>query len=260
MQSNSVSKHTNVPEPPGIIRTGTAGWSIPRFCVDSFPAGASLLARYSSVFNCVEINSSFYRPHRRSTYERWAATTPEGFLFSVKMPKEITHVLKLRAASEPLARFAEEVGGLGQKLGPILVQVPPSVPFDSEISNDFFALLRTQFSGAVVCEPRHPSWFEPTGLEVMRAYAIDPVLADPSPCPAAGIFSAKLISLYYRLHGSPRMYYSRYPETTLSELTASLADGNAWCIFDNTAAGAAIVDALRLKELLGDHHQQNDLR
>lgn len=231
---------------------GTAGWSIPRAYADRFGPAESGLQRYAQRFDCVEINSSFHRPHRRTTYERWAAATPERFRFSVKLPKEITHVLKLRDAGPPLERFLEEAGGLGDKLSTLLIQLPPSLAFEPVIARDFFRLLRGTFGGAVVCEARHPSWFAPEAGVLMDDCAIGRVLADPPPCTEAGPFDPSRPSPYYRLHGSPRIYYSDYPGALLETLAATLASSpGSWCMFDNTASGAAMGNALRLSALLG---------
>ena len=119
-------------------RHGRPGRSRARVA-DAFPSGDSVLARYARVFDCVEINSSFYRPHRRSTYERWAATVPNGFRFAVKVPKAITHEKRLVEAQPELERFLGEAGGLGETLGSLLVQMPPSLAFDA-------AELRSVFS------------------------------------------------------------------------------------------------------------------
>ena len=91
-------------------------------------------------FNAVEINSSFYKPHRRQTYERWAASAPPDFAFSVKIPKAITHELRLAAAAMPLFdAFLEQAQGLGTKLRCLLVQLPPSLAFDSRLAGRFGA-------------------------------------------------------------------------------------------------------------------------
>jgi uncharacterized protein YecE (DUF72 family) len=115
----------------------------------------------------VEINSSFYRPHAFTVYARWAASTLPAFLFSVKAPRAITHENGLRRARRPLERFLGEVAGLGSKLGALLVQLPPSLAFDPRVARRFFELLRERHTGAVVCEPRHPSWFEPTATRLL---------------------------------------------------------------------------------------------
>src|SRR6185312_17112458 len=98
------------------------------------------------------INSSFYRPHRPATYARWAASVPAGFRFAVKVPKEITHTRRLVATAEPLRRFLAEASALGDKIGPLLVQLPPSLAYDSDVAAGFFDALRERFEGSVVCE------------------------------------------------------------------------------------------------------------
>src|ERR671910_1309915 len=147
------------PRPSSPARIGTAGWSIPKEHAAPFPATGSHLERYAKVLNAVEINSSFYRPHRTTTYERWAASVPESFRFAVKVPKAITHELRLKDADDLLDRFLSEVSGLGPKLGPLLVQLPPSLRFEDGVADIFLSELRSHVKGPIVCEPRHASWF-----------------------------------------------------------------------------------------------------
>src|SRR3984885_16225927 len=136
------------------MRIGCAGCNVPKQHMPVFSAAGSHLHRYARQFNAVEINSSFYRPHRRATYERWAATVPDDFAFAVKLPKQITHELRLAAAETALDIFLYQARGLGAKLGPLLVQLPPSLAFDSDVAHAFFAALRARHAGNVVCEPR----------------------------------------------------------------------------------------------------------
>src|SRR5215217_2835510 len=126
------------------IRTGTAAWSIPREHAAPFPVTGSHLERYGAVFNAVEINSSFYRPHRTATYERWAASVPEDFRFAVKVPKAITHERRLTDVDDLLDRFLSEAGGLGTKLGPLLVQLPPSLSFKPGVADRFLNQIRSR--------------------------------------------------------------------------------------------------------------------
>src|SRR5689334_3087872 len=121
-----------------MIRIGTAGWSVPTRYRANFPASGSQLEKYATQLTAAEINSSFYRPHRRTTYERWAASVPDNFRFAVKIPKAITHERRLRDAGELLNRFLSEVAGLGPKLGPLLVQLPPSLAYVDGVSDAFF--------------------------------------------------------------------------------------------------------------------------
>ena len=121
---------------------GTAAWSLPREVAAEFPGDGQQLERYARQFACAEINSSFYKPHRTETYARWAGMTPPHFRFAVKLPRAITHDGRLRAARKPLRAFLAEAAGLGDRLGVLLVQLPPSLPFESRVARTFFALLR----------------------------------------------------------------------------------------------------------------------
>jgi uncharacterized protein YecE (DUF72 family) len=238
-----------------MIHIGIAGWSIRRERSDLFGAGESHLARYATRFNAVEINSSFYRPHRPATYAKWAASAPRDFRFAVKMPRSITHEKRLRDAGVELARFAGEAGALGEKLGPVLIQLPPSLAFDAKIARAFFAGCRDDFAGLLACEPRHASWFADGAERMLEEFRIARVAADPARVvPEAAAPGGWRGFAYWRLHGSPRMYYSAYEPAFLESLARDLKrrKSDAWCIFDNTALGAATDDALQTARLLGD--------
>ncbi len=234
-------------------RIGCAGWSLPRAEWPHFPADGTHLMRYAAVFNAVEINSSFYRPHQPQTYVRWAQSVPADFRFSVKLPRTITHERRLRQPDEPLFRFLGEVAGLGEKLGCILIQLPPSLAFDMETAAAFLDLLRHRHAGALALEPRHASWFTSAADALLKEHRIARVLADPV-LHAGGEVPGGWDGLQYvRLHGSPRVYYSAYALELLQALSVRLrlAQGvETWCIFDNTAAGAAVADARELQALL----------
>jgi uncharacterized protein YecE (DUF72 family) len=140
---------------------GTAGWSIPAPHSPSFAAVGSHLARYATVMNAVEINSSFHRPHMPKTYERWRAVVGPDFRFSVKLPKTITHELRLKRCKDLSSRFFDESAGLGRSLKVVLVQLPPSLVYDSRTASRFFRALRNYTSATIACEPRHVTWFTP---------------------------------------------------------------------------------------------------
>ncbi|HET7456284.1 MAG TPA: DUF72 domain-containing protein [Gemmatimonadaceae bacterium] len=234
---------------------GTAGWSLPRAYADAFPGEGSLLERYARVFPAAEINSSFYRPHQPKTYARWAASVLEGFRFAVKVPKEATHTRKLAGAGPVLDRFLGEATALGDALGPLLVQLPPSLALDRRVAGTFFRVLRKRFDGAVACEPRHATWFTPAADALLRDHRVARVAADPVRAPGADTPAGDPSLVYYRLHGSPRIYYSPYPDDYLravaGALRAAVARGaDAWCIFDNTTLGHATGDALKVVGLL----------
>jgi uncharacterized protein YecE (DUF72 family) len=241
---------------PPPIAIGTAGWSLPKAYASQFPEVGSHLERYGQRFFGVEINTSFYRPHRVSTYEKWAAAVPDGFRFAVKVPRTITHERRLTDVDELLARFLAEVAGLGPKLGPLLIQLPPSLAFDRASAAPFLAAFRRSFAGDIVCEPRHATWFARTIDELLCELTIARVAADPAPVPGADRPGGWPDLAYYRLHGSPRMYRSAYEPTVLTRVAERLHQqkargGRAWCIFDNTAEFAAVGNALDTLSFVG---------
>ena len=234
-----------------MIRIGCAGWPLPRDVRDAFGEGVSNLARFATRFGAVEINSSFYRPHKRKVWERWAAETPDGFRFSAKLPKTITHERRLVDCGEPLAAFLDEVRGLGEKLHCLLVQLPPSFEFDATVVLPFFEQLREAHAGSLAIEPRNASWFTAKVDALMRDLRVARVLADPVLFDEACAPGGWPGLVYLRLHGSPRPYWSAYDSALLERLAARMkqAEGEAeevWCIFDNTAGGMAVANALEL--------------
>ncbi len=248
---------TRLPSRNAHVRVGCAGWSILSRHGAHFDAGASHLARYATRFDVVEINSSFYRPHAVETYARWASAVPARFRFSVKMPKAITHEARLHAVGPLLSPFTDSIAGLGRKLGGLLVQLPPSLAFDARVANTFFAMLRRRVDAPVACEPRHASWFDPRVDATWQRYDISRVAADPALMAEAAQPGGAGRWSYWRWHGSPRMYYDAYGESRLMALAHALRQSAsrgrpAWCMFDNTAGGHAIADAVRLQQLLAE--------
>lgn len=237
-----------------MIRVGTAAWGLPRAVAGRFGAGGSNLVRYATRFDAVEINTTFYRPHRRATFERWADSVPDGFRFAAKLPRTITHEARLVDCDAALAGFLEGVRGLRDRLGPLLVQLPPSLGFDEAVAKPFFAGFRALHPGPIACEPRHPTWFGLDAEALLKAFTVARVAADPPPIPAAAFPGGWPGLRYHRLHGAPRIYWSAYTPGTLDTLADTLcagaADAETWCILDNTAAGAATADALAVTERL----------
>lgn len=236
------------------VRIGTAGWAIPSAVAAEFPGEGTALNRYAARFDAVEINSSFHRPHRLSTWERWRDSVPSGFRFAVKMPKTISHQRKLADCAHLLTEFLEQVAGLGDKLGALLLQLPPKLAFDPAVAGPFLRDLAVRSPAALACEPRHPSWFEPAADGLLAGLRIARVAADPAIVPAAAVPGGWLGLRYWRLHGSPRMYRSSYGDR-IESYAAAIAAGNsaggeAWCLFDNTAGSAATGDALALQRAL----------
>ena len=238
-----------------LARRGCAGWSLRSEHLGVFPPGDSHLARYAGQFNAVEINSSFYRPHQPATYQRWHDSVPDDFMFSVKLPKAITHQARLISCESLLVQFLHEAGHLHKKLGCLLVQLPPSLAFDAASAEHFFAELCSRVTCTIACEPRHASWRDADAKRMLKQYDIARVETEiardvTGPC------------AYYRLHGAPVMYKSSYSSEQIDELARRVsaradAGRRTWCIFDNTALGAATLNAIALsKELQQLEHLQ----
>jgi uncharacterized protein YecE (DUF72 family) len=235
---------------PGRAFIGTAGWSIARIHAARFPKLGSHLERYAAVFSATEINTSFYRPHRKSTYERWSASVPDHFRFSVKAPKSVSHS-DWRDMDPDLDAFLAEIAGLRDKLGPVLIQLPPKRDFTLVEAEGFLSAFRCRTLGDIVLEPRHASWFEPAADDLLRAYRIARVAADPPPAGGSDRPGGWPGLTYQRLHGSPVIYRSSYPEDRLNAAAAEMrtatdVGSDAWCIFDNTTSYAAAGNALSL--------------
>ncbi|HEX8643765.1 MAG TPA: DUF72 domain-containing protein [Allosphingosinicella sp.] len=234
---------------------GTAGWSIASAAADAFPAEGSALERYAAILRGVEINSSFHRPHRAAIWARWAASVPADFRFAVKLPKTISHERKLKDCEALAATFLEEAGTLGEKLGVLLLQLPPKHVFDAPLAEDFLSHLKSLSPARIACEPRHPSWFEDEPDALLARLEVARVAADPSVVPAAAAPGGWGGLAYWRLHGSPIMYRSAYGAERVAAYAGAIAaaeaqGSEAWCMFDNTASSAATADALALDALL----------
>lgn len=236
-----------------MIHLGCAGWSLSRLYADEFQQQGSHLQRYAARLGAVEINSSFYRPHLPATYARWACSVPEGFRFAVKLPRIITHDLRLNGCEAALDAFLGQSQQLGDRLGCLLVQLPPSLAHDATRDRYFFERLRQRHAGPVAVEPRHASW------QAARSMLIDlhigQVAASPSRFAADAQPDGWPGLVYWRLHGEPRIYHSEYSQQCLHQLAERLQRSHAagvatWCIFDNTASGAALGNALALERYL----------
>ncbi len=222
-----------------------------------FGGEGSHLERYARRLRCVEVNSTFYRSHRTATWARWAASVPEGFRFAVKGPKAVTHEARLERCGGLLHGFFAEVGVLGERLGPVLFQMPPKLAFDEGVAREFLGTVRELYGGLVAMEPRHASWFEAGVGAVLREYEVARVTADPAKGgTSAGVPGGWAGLVYRRMHGSPRVYYSGYSGeflATVSEAVRGERERGAevWCVFDNTALGEAAGDAMELERMLG---------
>ncbi|MDO8324140.1 MAG: DUF72 domain-containing protein [Phenylobacterium sp.] len=230
-------------------RIGTAGWTIPRTSAAHFPAEGTGLERYAAVLPAAEINTTFYRSHKPAIFERWANATPPHFRFAVKAPKTVTHEKRLVETNDLLRTFIAEIAPLGGKLGPVLIQLPPSLQFTDDAAH-FVGGWRELYEGPTVIEARHATWFTGEAEARLADAHIARVAADPAVVPEAARPGGWTGLTYIRLHGSPRMYASHYSSEQIATVAATLATRQpgteGWCIFDNTMLGAAAANALEL--------------
>jgi len=232
------------------IYIGTAGWNVPSVYAAQFAVDGTHLQRYAQRLNCAEINSCFHREHKPETYRKWASSVVDDFRFSVKAPRAVTHEGQLLGGTRPiLERFLEQSAALGPKREAVLLQTPPRLAFDMASAGEFFSMFRELFDGPAALEPRHLSWFEADAELMLQRFRISRVAADPTMSSVAARPGGWPELQYYRLHGSPRRYYSSYSAEFIDQLATAIRQTTAatvWCVFDNTASGAALGNALEL--------------
>ena len=235
------------------IYIGTAGWAQRKEQAHLFLTEGSHLERYASVYNCVEINSAFYRNHMGRSYKRWAEAVPQGFLFSVKLSKIYTHEHKLKVADDHLQKILSDIAELGSKLGVLLVQLPPSLKFDTSTAERFFTKVNSWFPAGVVVEPRHTTWSSEEALRFLSDLNVSVVHADPDLIGLPNRYRQKIN--YLRLHGTPQIYKSSYTAAFLNQTYSNLLDMQSkktqqnWVVFDNTTYGYATENAFELQNI-----------
>jgi uncharacterized protein YecE (DUF72 family) len=198
----------------------------------------------------VELNASFYRLPNPTTFQNWKTKTPDNFLWAVKASKFITHTKRLQNPAEPLDRLYSLTAGLGEKLGVILFQLPPTLPFDEKIFRDFCESLDPKVRHAL--EIRHPSWINNQAFGILTEFNIALCVSDTAGrYPSSEIITADFA--YIRLHGSRKLYASEYSEEELRTWAEKVDVWNkdAFIFFDNDYEGHAVKNAKRLKEMLG---------
>jgi len=231
---------------------GTSGWNYDHwkgvFYEDGCPK-SRWLEWYGRHFQTVEVNATFYRSMKPQTFENWYRNTPDGFLWSVKANRFITHIKRLKDAEEPLGRFLESVTPLREKLGPILFQLPPSLVFNQMIAETFFRHLLP--ARRYTLEARHESWLEPEALKCLEQYGIAWCISDTAGrYPYREAVTADFV--YIRLHGSQKLYASRYSDKELKAWADRITSWNldTYVYFDNDFKGYAPQNALELIRLL----------
>jgi uncharacterized protein YecE (DUF72 family) len=250
----------------GRLFVGTSGWTYD--WGDFYPADLPSRRRlefYTGRFATVEVNYSFYRLPRKTTYEKWAGQTPEGFLFALKLSRFITHVKRLQGVKTEFRQFVARAAPLGPRLGPILVQLPPSFKLDAGRLELFLdrasevARERGLDSLRLAFEFRHPTWFgEGAGpaLAALERHGAALVCGHSSRYPYPETEPRTADFMYLRFHGPGKMFASAYGEAGLSRwaprVTGWLDEGlDVFAYFNNDSGGHAHRDAQALRGLLG---------
>ena len=238
-----------------LIHIGTSGWHYKHWKGPFYPKGLPInrfLDHYAKHFQTVEINSSFYQLPKEKTLIRWHNNVPSGFVFAVKASRYITHMKKLKDPEGPVSNFLERMGELGDKLGPILYQLPPNWSLNIRRLQAFLEVLPTDFKYAF--EFRHPSWFHPEVYYALGEHGASFCIYHFDRRLSPKEVTAEFI--YLRLHGPGRPYRGQYETTALEEWAGEFSvwakEGKEiYCYFDNDEAGYAAQDAMRLKEMVG---------
>ncbi len=236
------------------MHVGTSGFSYDGwkgiFYPDSIKS-EEMFPFYAREFSTVEINSTFYHLPKETTIDRWRELSPPGFTFAVKGSRYITHRLKLADAGEPLELFYSRVGGLGNKLGVILFQMPPSLRRDDERLRKFLGMLDAKRRHAI--EFRHGSWFDDGVYELLGRFGAAFCCQSHPRLPETVVRTAGFV--YVRFHGVPRLYASDYSKRELSRWARAIREAAGekapiYCYFNNDAEGHAVANARTLRELL----------
>jgi uncharacterized protein YecE (DUF72 family) len=236
-----------------MIVVGTSGWQYRSWRGGFYPTGLPQrlwLEQYAERFSTVEVNNAFYRLPERSTFEQWRRRTPEGFCFAVKMSRYLTHIKRLRDPEEPVARFLDRAAGLGEKLGPVLLQLPPTLQADTGVLDAVLA--RFPAGVRVAVEPRHGSWWCDPVRETLHRRGAALCWADRLGRPVTPLWRTADFG-YLRMHegrARPRPRYGRRALTTwLGRIRETFGRATVYVYFNNDPGGAAVVDALTLREL-----------
>ena len=235
---------------------GTSGWSYRWkgvFYPEEMPS-AEFLPFYAQHFNSTEINSSHYHYTMAKTIQNWLAITPAHFKFGAKLHKEITHVQRLENIETQLDKWMSRYLLMGDRLGPVLVQIPASLRYDRPLAEGFFRVLREKYPDQFFAmEVRHKSWLEEEPLDILRDYDITFVIADSPRWPKLDITTNEKV--YLRLHGEERLYSGPYSDEALERyaymINDWLLDGKeVWVYFNNTMFGSAVKNAQSLQQIM----------
>jgi uncharacterized protein YecE (DUF72 family) len=240
-----------------MIYIGTSGWIYKDWHEAFYPSGtpnSKLLEYYSSQFATVEINATFYRLATESAVTSWRERAPPGFVYAVKGSRFITHILRLNAVSRALRRFFKPILELGKTLGPILWQLPPTLPKDIKLLRAFMARLPPTMRHAF--EFRDPSWMEDDVFDVLRERNMALVWISSMKMPQC--FERTADFAYLRFHGLAQGARHNYKRNELAPWARALvkvakSGGDAYAYFNNDVSARAPENAKLLRKMVGKH-------
>jgi uncharacterized protein YecE (DUF72 family) len=243
--------------PQIVILVGTSGWQYKDWAGRFYPDGLPQrlwLEHFAKAFATVEVNNAFYRLPERSTFQAWRERTPSDFCVAVKMSRYLTHIKRLRDPQEPVARFLDRARGLGDRLGPVLVQLPPNLRADP----DLLETTLNQFpkSVKIAVEPRHKSWWNDETRAVLERHNAALVWADRHSRPTGPLWRTADFG-YLRMHegrAHPRPRYGRDALTSwVTRLAEAYGSGICYAYFNNDPGGAAVLDATLFARIAQRH-------
>ncbi len=233
---------------------GTSGWNYESF--RSHLYGDAPKSRFFEIylrhFDTVELNASFYRSFGEKTWLGWYKKTPTGFIWAVKASRYITHIRRLDVEEDSLKIFFERARLLKEKLGPVLFQLPPNLPYDRVLFTRFLERLKRVSPRSIAAlEARHPTWHCTEVFDLLDEHSMAWVVSHTGDRYPMTITATGPIS-YFRLHGPKRLYHGEYGKEALSWWLDQMKSlkRDTYCYFDNTDDGSAVKDALALKELV----------
>ena len=237
------------------VRIGCSGWQYKHWRERFYPKGlpqTRWFGFYAEHFDTVEINNSFYMLPKPATFEKWRDQAPEGFCYAVKANRYLTQAKKLKECEEPIERMMSATRHLGDRLGPMLYQLPPRLALNLERLESFLQLVPKDVTN--VFEFRHKSWYVPETWELLDRYGASFCVHDMPGSASERIAVGR--AAYVRFHGGEGKYWGRYSDEGLLSWTDWIVEQSrsgrpVWCYFNNDIDAHAIHDAQTLKSMVG---------
>ncbi|MFP5438908.1 MAG: DUF72 domain-containing protein [Bacteroidia bacterium] len=225
----------------------TASWQ-PLFFPEGLPK-KQWFEYYCKHFNTYELNATFYRFPTLKSLETWYEKAPDGFIFSIKIPKTITHIKRMEGCKDEIEKFYDVArAGLREKLGCVLFQLPPSFTYSPERLEAIISAMNPEFANVV--EFRNESWWREDVMEILDSNNISFCSVNYPKLPTSIMKTTQ--TGYVRMHGNPKLFYSEYTQEQIESLYSAVISNNfkqVYIYFNNTASTAGIINALQAKKL-----------